>query len=110
MKKTKKKEFNVEEARKNVEELLKRDFESILVVTNEGMVFNGAGNEFLATLSMVIDSAITKIGAPKELVERAVEVGFESAEEEAGNKEELKDEINKKMVEILDLMKEQLKK
>lgn len=110
MKKERKK-FNKEEAIKNVNELLeKHEFRCVLAVTDSGMVLNGGGEDFLAILSMVIHSAIRNIGIPEELVRRAVEVGFETDEDEDEEKENLTEDINKKMIEILDLMKEKLTK
>lgn len=115
MKKEKRNEFKMEEAKKNVNELLGKDFRCVLAVTDVGMVFNGGGQDFLATLSMVINNAIENIGIPEELVRHAVELGFETVEdkdedEEDEEKENLTEDINKKMVEILDLMKEKLTK
>lgn len=113
MKKAKRNEFKMEEAKKNVNELLEKDFRCVLAVTDVGMVFNGGGQDFLATLSMVINNAIENIGIPEELVRRAVELGFETYEDkdedEDEEKENLTENINKKMLEILDLMKEQIK-
>lgn len=112
MKKEKRNEVKMEEAREHVNELLSRNFRCVLAVTDEGMVFNGGGQDFLATLSMVINNAIENIGIPEELVRHAVELGFETAEgkDEDEEKENLTEDINKKMVEILDLMKEKLTK
>ena len=112
MKKEKRNEFKMEEAKKNVNELLGKDFRCVLAVTDVGMVFNGGGQDFLATLSMVINNAIENIGIPEELVRHAVELGFETVEDkdEDEEKENLTEDINKKMLEILDLMKEKLTK
>lgn len=101
------------EAKENIKELLERDFKCVLVVTNAGMVFNGGGQDFLATLSMVINKAITDVGIPRELVERAIELGLETAEDEEDddeNAQEEKDNVNEKMLEILELMKKKLEK
>ena len=59
---------------------------------------------------MIVDQAITQIGIDVDDVRKAVELGIEGAKVDDKDVNELKDEVNKKMLEILDLMKEQLKK
>ena len=110
MRKTKGK-FNKDEAKQSIIELLDSgDCRCALAVTNEGIVYNGSGVDFLATLSMIVDQAVTQIGIDVDDVRKAVELGIEGAKIDDKDVNELKDEVNKKMLEILDLMKEQLKK
>lgn len=99
--------FNIEEARKNVSELLSDEFRTVLVITDTGMVYNGPAHSFLASLSMIVNKAINEMGLPKKLVERAVELGLEF---KSDNEEVTEQSVNEKMIEILELLKKQLTK
>ena len=103
--------FNKDEAKQSIIELLDAgDCRCALAVTNEGIVYNGSGVDFLATLSMLADQAVTQMRIDAEDVRKAIEIGIDGAKIDGNDVNELKDEINKKMIEILDLMKEQIKK
>lgn len=110
MKKTKEK-FNKVEAKQNIIELIdNHDCRCALAATNSGMVYMGSGIDFMATLSMLVDQAITQFNIEVDDIRKAVELGIEGTQVDDTDVNELRDEVNKKMLEILDLMKEQLKK
>lgn len=102
----KKKNDYADEKLKEIEELVK-DSSSGILLTNVGINTYCSGAELLTFISMMIHNA--KKYLPKELIEKAVKLGFKDEEELEKKVKEVKT-LNKELDKTLSKIKEIIEK